>query len=457
MKNKTILTPVINVFRQMKWPAKILLLIVLVSFFAAGAIVVTGQPGFCNSCHIMNPHYASWKSSGHSHVNCLDCHLQPGFAGYVKGKINGLAQAVDCMVGRVGTNPSATVKDASCLRSECHSVEEISTKKIDYNGVKFAHEKHLSNVVDGIRISCGTCHSHFEGDEHFSVRNDACFTCHFLRADTDGKFVRTSCQDCHEVPNRMIQRGMVTINHAEFVSYKVSCEGSCHKNEVRKISKVDDRACLSCHSFSKDRHADSTELHKAHTANEKVECFACHGQVLHGRTAVPSLAVMMDCQNCHSDTHQVQRTIYATEHPMQDGKTDRVLSPMFLTHVECTGCHIERVQKKSGTLDSFGTVAKAVPRACDTCHEQGTGQKYVPFWQGLIKAKYEQVNLRVDNLEAQSRVQTNQETAQRLRDRVEQARLILESVSSDGSWGVHNFKYTEAMLLRADEIVSGAK
>ena len=38
--------------------------------------------------------------------------------------------------------------------------------------------------------------------------------------------------------------------------------------------------------------------------------------------------------------------------------------------------------------------------------------------------------------------------------KAEQARLILESVSSDGSWGIHNFKYTEAMLVRARDIIS---
>jgi hypothetical protein len=362
------------------------------------------------------------------------------------------------MVGRVSTKPSATVKDDSCLRPECHGAAEVASKKIDYGGIKFTHEKHISKVVDGIRISCGTCHSHFKGDQHFSVNNEACFTCHFLRSvRADGGPVRTNCQNCHEVPNKVIQRGLVTINHAEFVSYKASCEESCHKNEIRKISAVDDRICLNCHSFGKEQHAEGAELHQAHTAGEKVECFACHGQILHGQTAVASLSVMMDCQNCHSDTHQVQRTIYATQHPMQDETTDRVLSPMFLTHVECTGCHIERVQKKAGVLDSFGTVAKAVPRACDTCHEQGTGQQYVPFWQGQIKAKYEQVSLKVDDLETQTALQTNQETAQRLRGKLEQARLILQSVSADGSWGVHNFKYTEAMLLRAEEIVSGAK
>jgi len=452
---KSIFVSGMNVFRQMRWPVKILLLAVLVSFFAAGAIVITGQPGFCNSCHIMNPYYDSWQNSGHSNVNCLDCHLQPGFAGYAKGKINGLAQAVDCIVGRVGTKPNASVKDVSCMRSECHSVEEIASKNIDYNGVRFAHDNHISKVVDGIKISCGTCHSHFEGDEHFNVNNDVCFTCHFLRdSETDKKLVQTNCQDCHEVPDRIIERGLVTINHAEFVSYKASCEDSCHRNEIQKTSKVDNSVCLNCHAFSKEPHDDSIELHEAHSKDEKVECFACHGHVLHGRTLVPSLSVMMDCQNCHSNTHSVQRTIYATQQPMQGKKTDRVLSPMFLTHVECTGCHIEPVQRKSGVLDSFGTVAKAVPRACDVCHEEGTGQQYIPFWQGKIKEKYEEISLKVDNLEAKTRLETNQEAAQRLQNIVKQARLVLESVSSDGSWGVHNFKYTEAMLLRADEIVS---
>jgi nitrate/TMAO reductase-like tetraheme cytochrome c subunit len=440
-----------NAFKQVKWPVKILLLAVIVSFFAAGSIVVTGQPGFCNSCHIMNDHYDSWKSSEHSNINCLDCHLQPGFTGYIKGKINGMAQAIDCMVGRVGTKPNATVTDASCLRSECHSAQELTSTNIDYGGIKFTHKNHIEKDVHGVKISCGTCHSHFEGNEHFSVNNDACFTCHFIKSNgTDNSTVRTSCTDCHEVPDKVIKRGLVTINHAEFVSYKASCEDSCHKNEVHKTTKVDDNVCLNCHSFRKEQHADIAEMHEAHTSHEKVECFACHGQVSHGRKEVTSVSVMMDCQNCHSDTHQAQRTIYATQHPMQTQQTDRVLSPMFLTHVECTGCHIEQVAQKSGALDSLGTVAKAVPRACDNCHEEGTGQQYIPFWQNKIKAIHEEVSRKLERLKSR-------QLASSLKESIEQAQSILDSISSDGSWGVHNFKYTEALLRRADEIISGAR
>jgi hypothetical protein len=123
---------------------------------------------------------------------------------------------------------------------------------------------------------------------------------------------------------------------------------------------------------------------------------------------------------------------------------------MFLTHVECTGCHIEQVAQKSGALDSLGTVAKAVPRACDNCHEKGTGQQYIPFWQNKIKTMHEEAGRKLDRLKSRRATSGLKET-------IDQAQSILDSILSDGSWGVHNFKYTEALLRRADEIVSEAR
>ncbi len=454
-----LLSSPISKLKQLSLKVKILSVAVIVLIFSSGLIVVTEQPGFCNSCHIMNTYYDNWKASSHSEVSCLDCHLQPGLLGHVKGKIDGLAQAVNCIVGRMSTKPNATIRDNSCLRSECHSAEELVSKDIDYNGIKFTHKNHITKVVDGIRISCGTCHSHFEGDEHFNVNNDVCFTCHFLGdRETNTGLVQTKCQDCHEVPDKVIERGLVTINHAEFVSYKASCEDSCHKNVIQKTSEVADTVCLNCHSFSNEQQADSVELHEIHTNHEtKVECFACHGKISHGQTQVSSIAAMMDCRNCHSDTHQVQRSIYTTEHPILHEKTDRILSPMFLTHVDCTGCHIEQMRRKSGILDSFGTVAKAVPGACDKCHEPGTGQQYIPFWQEQIKGLYEKISNKVDMFEQRAGLETDEQLVREFQDKIKQARSILESVSSDGSWGVHNFKYTEAILRKASEIVSSTK
>jgi len=455
---RTLFGSVIHLIIRMKWWARIAVVVAVFAVMTGGAIVVTGQTGFCNSCHIMNDYYASWQNSEHAEVNCLDCHLQPGFGGYIMGKVNGLAQAVDCAVGRVGTKPSATVMDSSCLRSECHSTAELADDALVYNGIKFTHKNHIDTVVGGMKVTCGTCHSHFEGDKHFSVSHNACFACHFLGSNTaDGRLVKTDCQSCHEIPSEVIQRGFVTIDHREFVSYQASCEESCHKREVAQSSQVEDTVCLNCHDFSMGEDVNSVELHASHSHGEKIECFSCHGEVLHGQTRVASVSAMMDCQSCHSDTHQVQRTIYSTQFPSGPHEEDRVLSPMFLTHVECTDCHIERTARSAGALDSFGTVARAVPAACDNCHEAGTGEKYVPYWQSRIKELYERVDRSVQELDALAQAQTDSTRAGEYRRRAEQARGMLDSIAADGSWGVHNFKYTETLLLEAEKMVSGGR
>jgi nitrate/TMAO reductase-like tetraheme cytochrome c subunit len=452
---KLVPASVVRVFCRLSWPGRILVVLVGIGVFSVAAVEVTGQPGFCNSCHIMNPYYDSWTKSSHAEVNCLNCHLQPGLTGYVKGKINGLAQLVDCVVGRVSTKPSATIVDASCLRSKCHAADKLTTETFSCTGIRFTHDKHINKVVDGIHTTCGTCHNHFEGNAHFGVDRNTCFTCHFLRNDATGRRpVKTNCRGCHEVPDQVIRRGYVKIDHHEFVSYKANCEESCHKREVQQVSRVEKTVCLDCHAFPMEADANSIELHTIHTSGPKVECFACHRMVSHGQTQVESVSAMMNCQSCHSNTHQVQQTIYSTQHPVQPNGTDRVLSPMFMTHVECTGCHIEPTAKTPGTLDSFGTVARAVPAACDKCHESGTGAKYVPFWQETIKKLYEQVERKVKESEASVAADTNAEGAQELARRVQQARSILDSIRFDGSWGVHNFKYTEALLLEADKMVS---
>ena len=443
---------------ELKLWVKLLMLAAAAGVVMLGSILATGTTGFCNTCHVMNPYYDSWKVSAHSQVNCLGCHMQPGLAGYVKGKITGLAQAVDCMVGRVGTKPNAHIDDLSCLRAECHSTDELGSKTIKYKNAKFNHAKHIDNTVGGIKISCNTCHSHFEGEKHFEINEDVCFTCHFLKSDDSAdKAVNTNCTRCHDIPDKVIEKGLVKINHAEFVSYEASCEDSCHKKIVEHQSNVSENICLNCHDFSKDEEPDIEKLHEIHSHGEKVECFACHGKIEHGQSGGEMVSSMIDCLNCHSDTHNIQLSTYTAEQDQQHKKADIVLSPMFLTHVECSGCHIDRQEVKSDGIGSIGTVAKAAPDACDKCHQTGSGQQYISLWQRSIKDLHKQVSEKLEQLEAVAKSETNEEKLNKLKDSIKEARAIVRSVESDGSWGVHNFKYTEAALLNAKKIITQAQ
>ena len=55
------------------------------------ALALTTRPQFCRNCHNMEPYYDSWESSSHDHVNCVDCHYEPGLLETFEGKFKALS------------------------------------------------------------------------------------------------------------------------------------------------------------------------------------------------------------------------------------------------------------------------------------------------------------------------------------------------------------------------------
>jgi hypothetical protein len=112
---------------------------------------------------------------------------------------------------------------------------------------------------------------------------------------------------------------------------------------------------------------------------------------------------------------------------------------MFLAHVDCSGCHIApRPLKIKG--DSGATVAVATAKACDTCHKPGLGEQMIPLWQKNTHTLYDSV------------VQMMPKVApidDRERELVQQAQRLIDLVRLDGSWGVHNPRYTQELLNQA--------
>jgi len=53
-------------------------------------------PQFCGAtCHTMAPEFAAYQNSPHSRVECVECHVAPGAAGWVSSKINGARQLIE--------------------------------------------------------------------------------------------------------------------------------------------------------------------------------------------------------------------------------------------------------------------------------------------------------------------------------------------------------------------------
>jgi len=57
-------------------------------------------PQFCgSSCHIMKPQFTAYQNSPHSRVECVECHVAPGAAGWVSSKANGARQLIETVLG----------------------------------------------------------------------------------------------------------------------------------------------------------------------------------------------------------------------------------------------------------------------------------------------------------------------------------------------------------------------
>src|SRR6516162_5649722 len=53
-------------------------------------------PQFCGgTCHTMHPEFAAYQNSPHSRVECVECHVAPGAAGWVKSKAAGTRQLIE--------------------------------------------------------------------------------------------------------------------------------------------------------------------------------------------------------------------------------------------------------------------------------------------------------------------------------------------------------------------------
>jgi hypothetical protein len=56
-------------------------------------------PQFCGAtCHVMAPEFAAYQNSPHSRVECVDCHVSPGAAGWIASKAAGTRQLIETVL-----------------------------------------------------------------------------------------------------------------------------------------------------------------------------------------------------------------------------------------------------------------------------------------------------------------------------------------------------------------------
>lgn len=359
----------IGIWLRQWWPAVRTLLwrgfaliasfVLFLTVMVAVAGWYTSRSEFCNSCHIMEPYYVSWQESSHSDVACIKCHFAPGFAEKVRGKMLGLVQLAKYITKSEGPRPAAEIPDASCLRSGCHETRLLSGR-VEFHGVPFDHEPHLTQLRRGKQLRCTSCHSQMVQGQHMSVTPSTCYLCHFKdNAFNEGL---GACTRCHAIPMEKFDLGGgVKFSHELAYEKGVDCY-NCHMDVIQGNGNVPRERCRVCHNREDDlaRINDHVFMHKMHVSDHKIDCTDCHLEIHHTLDKDRLLHAASDCQSCHPNHHHEQVDMFRGV----GGKSivgER--GSMMAARIGCRSCH--RAEEVSAT----GTVLwKASEEVCALCH-----------------------------------------------------------------------------------------
>jgi hypothetical protein len=260
-----------------------------------GTVALSMQPTFCATCHEIRPAYDQWRSSSHNGVMCLDCHTDPGPAGYVKVNAAGAKNLLTHVVAGGALPARAEVSDASCVR--CHPAEtrpEYSPRST----LLMAHSKH--NM-----LRCADCHTrmvHTDPTGEAAVAPAAhvvrgCTVCHIPETCPHGD-AALACTSCHSgaIPKHTpaIERGVMPRESCQECHLRMgigsaeNCQ-TCHTSP-HGISVL----CTKCHT-SQTTWTEHTLKHIVPLVGKHAElnCVRCH--------AAPTTdPIKYVCANCHT-------------------------------------------------------------------------------------------------------------------------------------------------------------
>jgi nitrate/TMAO reductase-like tetraheme cytochrome c subunit len=331
-------------------------------------IRATSQPGFCVSCHVMQPYFDAWRTSKHHNINCTTCHVPPGIEGTLKHKFQALSMVANYVTGLYKrSRPWAEIDDAACLRDGCHETRLLNGK-VNFKGVTFDHQPHLTQTRRERQLRCTSCHAQIVQGEHISVTEGTCFLCHF-RPDQDGKPTELSrCTHCHTPPTGPAAAD-TAFDHSGVLARGVDCT-DCHTAAVSGNGYVPPERCSSCHAKAEhiQRYKDMEFVHRKHVTEHKVECLQCHVVIRHGKAVAEDKDPALKCIACHGNAQALVWNGTLPGLPPTPTKMSKV-------GMTCLSCHVEPIHH---TDKSFSK-----PR-CSPCHEDRFDALW-PKWKAPLQ------------------------------------------------------------------------
>lgn len=130
----------------------------IVAFTGVTAIQWTETADFCGRCHTMDPELKAYHLGPHRDVDCGECHVEPGIAGWIKSKIAGTRQLVGVVTGNYPTPieppDHAALPSPKDTCQKCHSLTNRSFAALR-TSTSFAEDEANTRQFVGLMIRPG--------------------------------------------------------------------------------------------------------------------------------------------------------------------------------------------------------------------------------------------------------------------------------------------------------------
>jgi nitrate/TMAO reductase-like tetraheme cytochrome c subunit len=352
------------------------------AFVAAEA---TKSNTFCGtSCHEMEPYYHTWQASSHAEVDCVRCHIPPGFWNYAKTKLFGLRELWVHITSQVEKPIAVTRHISNQVCTGCHDSPEMrGPVRLARWTEDFTHTGH-SQVPNCIDCHARVVHPDIPGVLATPPRTmEACFTCHDGTSQPDDCVYchatsphpdRGACDQCHGLRSwsgDFPHPDPLTGRHEEILCERCHARATatdigptvacldCHKPpHPFQLGRLNLRRCTECHVITHWK--PNTFDHPAS------DCISCHGNE-HGSSQ------LTQCQQCHSQT-----TWAGAKHPNSDCTachSNQHGSPRF---TQCQQCHSQTTwagakhpNSDCTACHTAGRLHSGLSSTCQNCHVSG--------------------------------------------------------------------------------------
>jgi len=282
-----------------------LLIAAILGMLFVGAALATDEPGFCPTCHEMQPHYEAWTLGPHRDVSCIECHVSAGLPARFAHKFVALGEVYSHFTGN-NTFPRPvppSIPDGRCLA--CH--DDLP----DTIG-RFPHGLHAD------KGACAQCHY----DAGHAVTDEALKQAGVLAPDVTPQRLATKLAVVGGGKANLLDHQPVSCSRCH--DMRATACSACHKPRGNDHPSVRGRPCIQCHSatgasweFAHPRTTKGcSECHKPPANHPSGACEECHTRAgeswdfRHPRTGEHSYR-SFDCKKCHPSSYNA---VYCTCH-----------------------------------------------------------------------------------------------------------------------------------------------